>query len=1052
MTAARRWFLAVLAVCVVLACTYAWFILYPRPIRSVSARPPATPTPEQLLTLDFDLAATRTEDAVSLSVPPRRRLALRLVNHAPAAAYAWSLVSPYFRSGVLVLPRSRRLEYAGPPGSAECAPLQALGRALLQTSDEDQVEVRRRELEAALAEPGYSKCGAFLGFVKSTLTQPYDDTISQGIGLPPGAESLLTIEKRDPETGTALRTWRVRFRATGKDEGWTFPNEESWIIGQTASDIASMVLASDGRPPQGLAVEDRGQAGKHVISVDARGRTAVDGLQVDPSPFVWSPKAYVPLAYALIQTRSAHASPAPTMRANPRAASLLATLANLDAGVLVTENERISKLLVRDPMDASVQEQAALLLAAFALRESAGALSDYRRGLNGMAAHLAVAMALRGDGPLSLDGQIADVALEALAMRAGPALKGLARLVPTSGTPQEKQAVEAWRRALAMRLTDDWRMFKNREGATNIEKLGYLRATTRALGDVRGLQALSGLKTTQDAQWLRPLSLPHISVETGNTLGPSLLPLELAEAATILKPTEGLSSHAEQIARAVADAEARPARFDPLRPLEVLSPGLWARQAERHIASAVRINDLSLRNLGTPESAMEFRKEMAVLSRLPLVEAAVWEGTFTQTMDTYRAKGGLDKGYKEAAICGRLARELQKHPDAMPVVFWGGLARVCRAVALSGELPLWDKWFAPAVPRGTGYEVEERLAVGDVRARYSIEDLEELRALTHYSYWLLTAYVARKNGRELTGADFASAYASVAEYNLNALRTWAWLARDDDREYPRLLARACGLDPDECSTLGWVLAVRDRGDEARLAFERAVSHAGNRVGVSQNVNWLVDYYLDHGNSKRSTEIAQMAADVYSGGGLASMGRLQERLGKLDEAERYYKAILDRYQSGVDLQSFYIRQQMRSGKGRYQVEADAALHTLFPSGLEHVLLSDFERNRRVPQSFAAEEGIPVSAGDLWEVPRRFGIRENDRIVALGGYRVRSWDQWSCVRSLTDEPRTTAIVWRGNGYVQISGVLKRSRYDLAPGVKPNQWTPKTPSQRKPGDSTL
>ena len=1050
MTPARRWLVTALAICVVLAGGYAWTVWPKTPKSALHTPPLPTPTPQSLVTPELDLVATRTEDAVSFNVPPRRRFGLRLVNRAPAAAYAWSVVSPYYHQGVVTLQPTRRLEYVAQQAPAECARLQALCRALAQTSDEDQVAIRRHELEAALAEPSYAKCGWFPRNVRTALQEPYDDTISQGIGLPPGAEALLTIQKRDPETGTALRTWRVRLRATGKDEGWTFPNEESWIIGQTTSDIAAMVLASDGRPPQGLAVEDRGQAGQHVISVEARGRTVVDGLQVDPSPFVWSPKAYVPLTYALIQTRSTHASPAPTMPANPRAASLLATLADLDAGVLVTENERISQQLARDPANANVQEQAALLLAAFTLREFAGPLSDYRRALCGMAAHLAVAMALRGDHPLGLDGQIADVALEVLAMRAGPAIERLSHLVPTSAAPRDKRAVEAWRRALSMLLSYDWRTFKNGNEASNIEKLAYLRATAGAVGDLRGLEALSGLKTTRDAQWFRPLSLPYLSVEVGNTLGPALLPLELAEAAAILKPAKDLSSPAERIAKAVADAKARPERFDPARSLEVLSPGLWARQAERHIANAVRVKDRSLRNLGAPESTIEFHKEMTALSRLPLVEAAVWEDKWRQIMKA--ANTGPPQGYKESDICGRLAHELQKHPETMTDSYWGYMERLCGGVALSGELPLWDNWFSPAVPRGTAYGVLARFDVGDVPSRYSLEALEALLKLTHYSYKVLEAYVARKYDRELKASDLANKYGKLAEYDLGVLRTWAWLARDDDREYPRLLARACGLDPDECSTLGWALVARDRGDEARVAFERAVSHARNRVAVSQNINWLVDYYLDHGSTKRATELAQMAADVYSGGGLASMGRLQERLGKLDEAERCYKAILDRYQSGADLQAFYIRQQMRSGKGRYQVEADAALHTLFPSGLEHVLLSDFERNRRVSRSFVAEEGISVSASDLWEAARRFGIREGDRIVALGGYRVRTWDQWSCVRSLTDESRATAIVWRGNGYVQISGVLKRSRYALVPGVKPSEWTPKAPVRRKPGDSAL
>ena len=69
--------------------------------------------------------------------------------------------------------------------------------------------------------------------------------------------------------------------------------------------------------------------------------------------------------------------------------------------------------------------------------------------------------------------------------------------------------------------------------------------------------------------------------------------------------------------------------------------------------------------------------------------------------------------------------------------------------------------------------------------------------------------------------------------------------------------------------------------------------------------------------------------------------------------------------------------------------------------------------------------------------RCGVREGDRFVVLDGYRVRNWEQYKCVRSFSDRPRMTAIVWRDGRFVRLSGVY-RYRF-LAPVVNGLQRAP-------------
>ncbi len=79
---------------------------------------------------------------------------------------------------------------------------------------------------------------------------------------------------------------------------------------------------------------------------------------------------------------------------------------------IVRAGQSVSETLSKDMRDARAHEGAALVLGAFALRESAGFFSDVRWTLNRMTAHLAMAAALRGaDEPASIDGALAEVTL-----------------------------------------------------------------------------------------------------------------------------------------------------------------------------------------------------------------------------------------------------------------------------------------------------------------------------------------------------------------------------------------------------------------------------------------------------------------------------------------------------------------------------------------------------------------------------------------------------------------------------------------------------------------
>ena len=82
---------------------------------------------------------------------------------------------------------------------------------------------------------------------------------------------------------------------------------------------------------------------------------------------------------------------------------------------VVRAGQAVSAALKTNMRDAHAHESAALVVGAFAFRETAGMFSDTRWALNRMTAHLAMAAALRGaEETASIDGALAEVTLYVL--------------------------------------------------------------------------------------------------------------------------------------------------------------------------------------------------------------------------------------------------------------------------------------------------------------------------------------------------------------------------------------------------------------------------------------------------------------------------------------------------------------------------------------------------------------------------------------------------------------------------------------------------------------
>lgn len=983
----------------------------PGPSPAASQRPP-----EESTTLDFDLLTPPSADPVRIEVPARKRLKVRLAHRAPAADYVWSLNSAIYNVKEIGFHGVHELSFA----SASCfvPRVEAAWRNLVSVFEEELAPLRLDELTAALAgTPDSPACRLIRQNVATAMRYAAQVEIAGGMGLAPGGTARITVVKRDQATGQPLKTWTLQLEAAGPEPGWEFPTEEAWLVAETARDIAALSLASNGAAPKPLKVRVTNEAGSTTLTVEATGRVVAEAVPVDLSGSVWSPAAYLALARTLTEARAKGESAEDSQGTRAAEESkLLEALLDAESTTLLREGQVLSTRLARAPLDGALNEQAALLLSAFALAEAAGPYSDVRRELCAITAHLALADAIGPGAPPGAGRLVATTALDVLAGREKPALDCLKRL---DGRGPGRAAVAAWSRALRLRVTKDWRLLSNPTGASLLERREHLRALVASLGDLEGAAVAFSAEGPPPTWALRLLATDDPSVETGSMLRDVLPGAEVAETAATLGPFgAGPAVPNEQLVRAVGQAPTE--RFVDGHPLEVLPRALWAARAQRHLANAVRIADVAFANQGLPAAGRDLRQRAAALQPLPLARVVL------QIAQAAARGVGKVESPQESESCRAIAREMQQRPMLYAAGIWDDVLHACFGQRLTGQMPLWTQWFWPAIPRGSAHEAERRLRVQDVPERCSNDEVEALRKLVIFEPMVFSLSVKRRFAREPNGADFARELGAVARYSRPALTSWDRAERDNEAGRLEPLRRLCDLRADDCLTLGQYLAHHERAGEAVRAFERAREHARDRVGFSNRIGWLAHYHLDRGDKARAQAVANEAAEVGSGAGMELLGQIKERLGDLDAAEQQYKAIAERYQSPWMLNSFYVRRAHRDAGGRFTARADAARRALFPDGFAQVITADLVAESRRPGYATRVTGLRLSETLLGFYLRRMGLRVGDLIAALNDVRIRTYEQFECVLSLSDEPQVRLVVWRDGSYQEFKGAIPRSRY--------------------------
>jgi tetratricopeptide (TPR) repeat protein len=927
-------------------------------------------------TFDLDLTLPKT---TVLAVPSGTYLDIGLRNAVPSALYRISI-------GTRGLP-ANRFELPKPVGAIEsyakvsgCADLTREALAVLSLAEEPEIATRVAAFEQSAAR---SSCGLAKPLLQQTVMQTRP-SLRYVYQLTPDQELVVTVERVSRDSNQVLKSWTATFRAGAPDVGWRFPTEQAWVVHDVAEAIADMAFFAGhhGVPSPAdvdVAVEAFPQPGVTAPRFQVRLRPGATPQTVTAQPHVWVPASYDALARSLLS--SLKPSPAPA------SSPVLEALTDLRGVVIEAESRRVSDRVTAYPLDAASHEQAALVAGALGLREAAGIYADLRPTLNRMAAHLAFARAVRAEASPGPDGRLADIVLSTLVGRQREALAALESL--KAGRPSKAES--AWIDALMTRNEGDWKRIKRPASSTLLERIEYFRAASRGAGVAAALVAL-GPRLEPVADWGRDVLQRSFSVGEGHQFVPPSISMELAELQAVWSVGHpGVAPPERPAALLDANSGRTVAIQEGRARIQVLDPGDWSAFFRRHTFQAAdrgeeffnRMLDLKEQGekwVAAADEAFAALSGHAFVSLGPAIPELNADGPF-------------------AALCGRAATMARKAPQQVSPASWSMAARKC-----GGSIPAPTGWLSPLIPAETAFEAQ-RFMLPEFLG-LSAAELDRMRWTAPFEPLLRRRFLARGDTGQPPTKEVPRPQTAGPGHEMATLAQ-ELAAQKDPAMRRKTAQRMCDLSADRCLALGSVLVEQGREAEAAAAYERAVARAQDRVAVANQVGWLVDYHFRKGDKVKAEQVARMAAEVYSERGLLIMADLMDRMGRYAAAEDYYRRIKERYQDEAALKHFYVRYRHDVAGPLFAAESEAAMKEVFPAGLERAKLADF--------SLAPSAGVSVVTSP--DVQKLTGLDQGDVIVAMDGYRVKTYEQYVVIRGFRAAGKKPLLVWHQGAYVEM-----------------------------------
>lgn len=791
----------------------------------------------------------------------------------------------------------------------------------------------------------------------------------------PSAES--TLEKPQATVEDSTKTYT-------KPTEWKYINEQEWLVDQIGCDIAEMLgYAKYGRTAGGFSRNDlklttkteNATTGLYSYSAKIAKDNSNFACKLRLIDYVWSPLSYEPFAEQILQTLNLQSSPS-----SEHPEQFLENISKADFKYLFLENERISKSINQNPLDASLHEQAALLLGIFTSLEVSGSFIDNRPTLNRMCAHLTLAKALNKK-QFSNVGQMANAILESLSCRKSIAYKIVKKLESETTNKQEKSIL----RAIEMRINHDPRSYRNAE-STPLEDITFAQffIQSRTIDEAMKRFVKDNVPLTQ--QWRRLLAAGEKRVASGSLLQAKMISSEIADF---------LSCRNEY--KNVLDSNFASCCDE----LNELPAGCLSNQKE-----SAKLNVLSWENV-----CSTFNRQLA---NAIFKEYGYYRWMYSDLDMAKRVKDDVYKQFATIAYFPFAAERLSMTADEKENVY-DAIKKflVLRPEAVSSQIwklsvemaakggnmlaPPPEAWFEPAMPIGTVFT--ERTA--HKNCQKTLAYIEELRRLSPFDPYLSVAWLREKYGEFPTAEQYRQAFGSLADYDVQAMRC---VCRGEIHNPERFLTigeKIAKADPLIYFDMADYCVINHLPKKAAEFYEKAFKNSTSQILTSNRSDWMVQHLYNSGEKAAAERLAKSAAAVYSRAGLQTLARFYERENRLNDAEKQYQMILERYKNSAPLLSFYLR--FKDKEPKFAQNAAGLITKKFPTGLEKISLTNLSKE--------PDKGLIVQ-GTWWisDSP----LKLNTVIVGINGYAVTSVDQYDVLKELSEQNLCSVIYWDGKQY--------------------------------------
>jgi hypothetical protein len=763
-----------------------------------------------------------------------------------------------------------------------------------------------------------------------------------------------------------------------------YRTEQDWLVSMILGAAAD--LSSYARHP--------GQGGQDVTvavtsprpglaNVDVTAGSARISGPVQLSPYLWAPMAYVPAVRGLLPAGATDAAGTPASWG----VEMLRRLREPDTAVLQEESQRVSEALNAAPLDATLHEEAALVLTVFALKERAQKFHDVRLALCRMTAHLALASALRHDGAgRSLEGSVAESVLLAIVgrqMEAIAAMRAAAAQLPGD-------VARSWSNVVWLRATGDWRRVKFGPDLTVLEQLEYFFTLRNRMGGVATSTLLETFHPEPTGDWTRSIMDHFPGAAAGLVYAVPGVDAQLREAGAVLHALEGVSLDESALLDRLNDGSARPVVAGRV---QVLDWGLWGPFFQRHLLWAGGQASHFQRWKPREEGQAIVHRVEPMIRRLLLFALLA------------RGRAFDNPSYDEAM--GAAVPLLARRAELVTPANWRLMLEKPAFAGTAWQVPIDTDWFAPPLPFGCVMDMTPRMMGPYCWRDVSPAQLQELRKIAPYDYSLAWHLVIEAYGRKATANEIRSVFGELLDYDAGALLGFAKLRKGSPEDYIPVATKLCSMEPDTCPTLAEYLADLGREEEAARVFEDYMGKAHDMVGLSNTVHWFVRYQLDMNRPDKALEVASLADDTGEWSGLVAKCEVLDRTGKLDEAQTCYRELEDRFDDGIHMLEFLLRNRGTAGGARLRQEASQRLQAVF--GGEPL------RGSAATLSGQPKAGLKVT--DVGFTARKAGLRVDDIVVALDGVLVRNVSQFRVAWVLRWSPDVVVTVWRHGGYADI-----------------------------------